>query len=90
MKNIKICVAVCISSMFVILIHGAIDLKMVCQQNKENILGFDEIRNIVMSDEEIDKIYLTDITNNDVTYISGINKGILKNVVYKKIYVFLF
>jgi len=88
MKRIRLFLIIFICGMFVVGIHGCINLKMLCAGNKESIVKSDGIRNIDMTDEEIKKIFLTDTAGigNGVKYISGINEGILKNIVYRKIY----
>lgn len=73
----------------VVLIHGYIHMLLMCSGLKEGYAYTDAMRDIDMSDYETDKIFYTDTNKEDTLYIAGLNEGVLRGIVYRKIYMSL-
>ena len=91
MKNIKLrtIIAVFFCAVSVVLMHGYIYMLSLCGVLKEGYVYSDAMRNINMSEHEIEKIFYTDINQDDMLYIVGLNEGILRNMIYRKMYMSL-
>lgn len=91
MKKIKIrtIVAVIICAALIVLIHGYISMLSLCDELKDGYVYSDAMRNIDMTEYEIDKIFYTDKNQEEMPYIVGLNEGILANVIYRKLYMSL-
>ncbi len=89
-NKIKIFAALILCAALVVLIHGYIHMLSLCGDIKEGYVYSDAMRNIDMTEKEIEKIFYTDKNQDDMPYIAGINEGILRSVIYRKIYLSLF
>lgn len=88
MKKIKLKMffAVILCAALVVLIHGYIHMLSLCAGLGEGYVYSDNMRNIDMSEYEIEKVFYTDKNQDDLLYIAGLNEGIVRNMVYRKMY----